>query len=127
MPDPTEIQTWARTYGPTLDTLQAALEDHIGPLIWDPRTDPMPTSCHDGSTVTRVGIIHGIGVPLARLDPATVSTTVNTVLIGGGFGDQPPMTGSRSGHLVCEAFDPFGTQLTVLIKDAVTAWADVPS
>lgn len=127
MSDPTEVQAWARTYGPILDTLRSALEDAIGPLLWDERADPTSVTRRDGSTATRVGAIHAIGVPLPRLDLEALSSAVNRVLITGGFPEQPPMTGSQSGHLVCEAVDPYRAELTLLIKDSVDAWVEVPT
>lgn len=127
MPDPAEVQVWARTYGPTLDALRSALEDEMGPLLWDDRTDPSTITRHDGTTAVRVGSIHAIGVPLPRLDLESLSRTVNRVLITGGFPEQPPMTGSRSGHLVGEATDPYRAQLTLLIKDSVEARVEVPA
>ena len=127
MPDPAEIQVWARTYGPTLDALRSALEDEMGPLLWDDRTDPSTITRHDGSTATRVGSIHAIGIPLPQLDLESLTAAVNRVLITGGFPEQPPMTGSRSGHLVCEAVDPYRAELTLLIKDSIDAWVEVPA
>lgn len=127
MPDATEIQTWARTYGPALDALQTALEDEIGPLLWDDRTDPATVARRNGSTAVRIGAIHAIGVPLPRLDLDSLGTAVNQVLISSGFPEQPPMTGSTSGHLVCEAVDPYQAELTLLIKDSVDAWVEVPA
>jgi len=66
-------------------------------------------------------------VPGTQLDPETVSTAVNRVLITSGFPEQPPMTGSRSGHLVRETVDPYRAELTLLIKDSVDAWVGVPA
>lgn len=125
MHDPSEIQAWARTYGPVLDALRTALETEIGPLLWDERTDPASVIRHDGSRATRIGSIHAIGVPLPQLDLTALSNMVNQVLVTNGFPEQPPITGSRSGHLVCEAVDPYGAELTLLIKDSVDARMEV--
>ena len=51
---------------------------------------------------------------------------VNGVLTRFGFPEQPAMTGSPSGHLVCESVDGRGAEFTLLVKMAVDAWVDKP-
>lgn len=121
-----EAQALAGTYGPMLDELQRALDDVCGPLIWSPRSDAAVATRHDGSEALRVGAINAIGVPTSRLPLAAITRAVNDVLARWGFPEQPPMTGSPSGHLLCEAIDAKGAQFTLLIKAAVDAWVDWP-
>ncbi|HEV2798293.1 MAG TPA: hypothetical protein VGV65_11795 [Nocardioides sp.] len=122
----TDAQALASAYGPMLDALQTALETEIGPLRWIPRDDATDVTRHDGSRALRVAAINGIGVRTAELDPPRLTRVVNQVLARHGFPEQPVMTGSPSGHLVCEATDASGAELTLLVKAAVDAWVDQP-
>lgn len=126
MTDGSEAQRLASDHGPMLDALQDALEAEIGPLVWSPRADATEVTRHDGSRALRVSAINGIGVRTAELDPARLSRVVNRVLVRHGFPEQPAMTGSPSGHLVCESVHQSGAELTLLIKMAVDAWVDQP-
>jgi hypothetical protein len=119
-------QALASAYGPMLDALQQELEAEIGPLRWTPRADATEVTRHDGRRALRVAAINGIGVRTAELDPPGLSRVVNRVLGRHGFPAQPPMTGSPSGHLVCEAVDASGAEFTLLVKTAVDAWVDQP-
>lgn len=121
-----DAQRLAATYGPMLDALQAALDDALGPVSWDPRAEAREVVRHDGSRAHRVGSIHGRGVRTGSLDLARLSAAVNGVLPRWRFPEQPKMTGSPSGHLVCEAVDPHGAELTVLVKGEVSAWVERP-
>jgi hypothetical protein len=121
-----DAQALAGAYGPLLDALQEALEAEIGPLTWSPRADATEVTRHDGSHALRVSAINGIGVRTAELDPPRLSRVVNQVLARHGFPEQPAMTGSPSGHLVCESVDGSGAELTLLVKMAVDAWVDRP-
>lgn len=126
MPDDATARELSGHYGPMLDALQQRLEAEMGPLAWSPRTDSTAARRHDGTTAWRVGAINAIGVPTSSLDLAAVTAAMNEVITRWGFPQQPTMTGSPSGHLVCEAVDDRGAELTVLIKMAVDAWVDVP-
>ena len=119
-----QVQELARGYGPMLDALQQALDAEFGPLTWAPRSDPATATRHDGSTALRVGAINAIGVPTSQLDPPAITRAVNAVLARWGFPEQPTMTGSPSGELICEATDANGAEFTLLIKMAVDAWVD---
>jgi hypothetical protein len=121
-----DVQTLAGTYGPMLDAVQEALDSELGSVTWSPRSDAVEVTRHDGSRALRVGAINAIGVPTAQLDPPALSRAVNGVLARWGFPRQPEMTGSPSGHLVCEATDASGSEFTLLIKTAVDAWVDRP-
>ncbi|WP_426247335.1 hypothetical protein [Nocardioides sp. LHG3406-4] len=121
-----EVQELARTYGPMLDALQQALDAEFGPLSWAPRSDPAAATRHDGSSALRVGAINAIGVPTSQLDPPAITRAVNQVLARWDFPEQPEMTGSPSGELICEAVDDRGAEFTLLIKMAVDAWVDQP-
>lgn len=124
--DGPEAQALATTYGPVLDALQQALEAEVGPLRWIPRADAEEVTRHDGSRALRVAAINGTGVRTADLDPPRLSHVVNRVLARHGFAEQPAMTGSPSGHLVCESVDASGAELTLLVRTAVDAWVDQP-
>lgn len=126
MMDELQVQTLARDYGSMLDALQRALEAELGPVTWSPRSDAVEVTRHDGSRALRVGAINAIGVPTARLAPRSISRAVNDVLARWGFPEQPPMTGSPSGELICEAVDAKGAEFTLLIKQAVDGWVDQP-
>lgn len=119
-------QRLASTYGPMLDALQDAVETVLGPLTWDPRQDAAEVTRHDGSRALRIGSIHAIGVRTAEIDRRGLSAAVNDVLARWRFPEQPPMTGSPSGHLVCESADTKGAELTLLVKSEVGAWVDQP-
>lgn len=116
----------ARSHGPLLDALQQALEAEIGPLMWTPRSDAAEVNRHDGSRAVRLGAINAIGVRTSELDPVALSRVVNQVLARFGFPEQPAMTGSPSGHLICESVDAEGNEFTLLVKVAVDAWVDQP-
>ena len=126
MMDELQVQTLARDYGSMLDALQQALESELGPVTWAPRSDTVRVTRRDGSRALRVGAIHAIGVPTARLSPPAISRAVNDVLARWGFPEQPAMTGSPSGELICEAVDAKGAEFTLLVKQAVDGWVDQP-
>lgn len=121
-----DAQRLAATHGPMLDALQEALDGALGPVSWDQRADATEVTRHDGSRALRIGSIHAIGVPTARLDLTAVTRAVNEVIVRWGFPEQPTMTGSPSGHLVCEAVDARGAEFTLLVKAEVGAWVDQP-
>ncbi|WP_210650931.1 hypothetical protein [Nocardioides sp. SYSU D00065] len=121
-----DAQALAADYGPMLDELRRALDREIGPLTWTPRTDAEEVTRHDGSRALRVGAVNAIGVRTAELEPRRLTGAVNAVLSRHGFREQPAMTGSPSGHLVCESTNGSGAEFTLLVKMAVDAWVDQP-
>lgn len=124
--DEAQVQDAARRYGPMLDALQQGLENEFGPVSWAVRSDPGVANLHGGGTALRVGAIHATGVPVHRLDLPAISAVTNHVLREWGFPEQPPITGSPSGELICEATDDSGARFTLLIKMTVNAWVDLP-
>ncbi|MGO1975378.1 MAG: hypothetical protein ACTH2Q_20660 [Propionibacteriaceae bacterium] len=119
------IAVQSRRYGPLLDQVQEAVEDLLGPLLWQPRSDTHRETRRDGRTVTRVGPVDGEGVSPAQVDPAALTEAVNAVLVRHGFPAGPTMTGSESGHLVLTSTDTRQAVFEFTCKGSARACVDV--